>query len=91
MMNSAGPVTGPVRSAGPPGGGADPVTSLFRAHGVGAERVPLGTPGPAPGPADETMLIVDAPRPGPGQVVPEWFGLPDAGEWIPPDVLDELR
>jgi len=40
IMNSASPVARPV-SAGPPGGGADPVTSLFRAHGLALTRLAL--------------------------------------------------
>jgi RNA polymerase sigma factor (sigma-70 family) len=40
IMNSASPVARPV-SAGPPRGGADPVTSLFRAHGLALTRLAL--------------------------------------------------
>jgi hypothetical protein len=31
---------------------------------------------------DETVLVVDPPGPGSGQVVLEWFGLADAGEEV---------
>src|ERR1035441_1300890 len=39
---------------------------------------------------DEAVLVVDPPGPCPGQVVLERLGLADAGERIPPDVLDQL-
>jgi hypothetical protein len=40
-MNSTSPVARPAAAAGPPGGGADPVTSLFRAHGLALTRLAL--------------------------------------------------